>query len=68
MELLGNHRDFWVYRFDNCWQEKRQSLDGNVVEQENERCRQDNRIEDTTQRLLLVQSIQDFDLAYTFRL
>jgi len=54
MELLRNHRDFWVYRFDDCWQEKRQSLDGNVVEQENERRRQDNRVEDATQRLLLV--------------
>ena len=68
MKLLRNHRDCWVYRFDNCWQEKRQSLHGNVVEQEDERRRQDNRVEDATQCLLLVQVVQDFNLADAFRL
>ena len=68
MKLLRNNRIVWVYRLDDRGREESQTLYRDVVEKEDERSPQYHRIEDTAERLLPVQLIQDLVLADTFGL
>lgn len=68
VQLLRYNRVARVNRADNCWSEEGQSLNSDVVQQEDERGSQNDGIENATERLLPVKFIKDFVLANALRL
>jgi hypothetical protein len=68
VQLQKDYAPSWVDRGDDCWCKESQSTDGDVVEEENKRCRKSHRAEDALEELGGINLIQDFGCPDTFRL
>jgi len=66
VKLLGDNTVVGVDGADDRRCEESNTLDGDVVQKEDERRNQNDRVKDATDRLLLVEFINNFALPNTF--